>query len=114
MQELQNEHRIYSTAERRNAVEHAERVVAGGGTVADAARELAIPVKKLYRWREPRVPSSPRESSLAAPLLPVRVIEAHRASVSPASSGPVVVGGCGVRVEGLSILQIADLLRALG
>lgn len=113
MEQAQTGRRIYSTAERQSAVEHARRVVAAGGTFADAARELSIPAKKLYRWREPDYSLAPRNARDLVPFRPVKIVPGLRQTFANDGAGPVVMGECGVRVEGLSILQIADLLRAL-
>ena len=83
---------------REAALQHAERVIAGGGSLKRASRELGIAYETLRRWRPVRV----------RPL--VRAVEVAEAD------GPgriVVVLPGGARIEGLDLAGAAELARRL-
>jgi transposase len=80
---------------------HVESRRAQGDTVAGIVGELGIGLDTYYRWKRIR----PR----ALALRPVEVLPAVAVEVR----GLTVVGPAGVRVEGLSLAQVAELVRRL-
>lgn len=73
----------------------------GGMAVERAAVEIGVAAAELGMWI--------REATSESPLfVPVHVDDA-----ASAGRGVVVVFGCGVRVEGLSVADLAELARRL-
>jgi hypothetical protein len=110
-----NARRLYSKPERQAALMHMRRVLDEGGTVARAATELRIPKHTLYCWREVaegRRKPKRRGRSARPGWKPVSIV----ATAMPAavtSPGIVVLGPRGLRMEGLTVASIAELVRAL-
>lgn len=79
-----------------------------GGTQEEAARELGLSAWTMSRWSRQR---KPRQQSVASggDFHPVGVKREEEAS----ASGLVVHGPGGVRVEGVTLKQVAALLRGL-
>jgi transposase-like protein len=90
----------YPAPLRQAAAAHCARELARGRNLADVARELGVHYNTLDGWR------AASRRTVPAVLRPVTVSE------TPTGVGVVHALG-GVRVEGLSITQIAQLLRAL-
>lgn len=86
--------------ERLRAAARRYALAAGGRSRCEIAAELGLRVETLSRW-------------LATP--PPGLGTVHEVVVSPApASGLTLVGPSGWRVEGLSVGEVAELLRALG
>ena len=81
---------------RREMVEYTSERVNEGASPSAIARELGISPATLKRWTD----------------RPAFVQVAMRDDASE-RSGYVVVAACGVRVEGLSLADVAELLRRL-
>ncbi len=97
----------YPQAVREEAVSLAHAELASGASLADIAAALGIGEMTLSRWLEPaRVGLREVEILAAEP--------AARLAARPASAGFVLVSPSGLRVEGLELPQVAELLRALG
>lgn len=95
--------RPYPEAARRAAVRLAARRVAGGDALDDVALELGLSPVTLRRWQ--------RRPAPAATFVPVELV------ASPArepARGIVVHGPRGLRVEGLDVAGVAELVRRLG
>ena len=72
---------------------------AAGATVSAVTRELGIRRHTLQGWARPRAQEAPR-------FVPVSVVEEPAGRI-------VVHGPGGVRVEGLDVASLAELLRRL-
>jgi len=84
------------------AVEYFRRRRAAGTSLAAISRELGVKRHTLVGWTAaPEVPAAPR-------FVPVSVV-----ADAPAASKVVVHGPGGVRVEGLDLAGVAELLRRL-
>lgn len=79
-----------------------------GGTQEEAARELGLSAWTMSRWSRQRRPARQGAAS-GADFHPVAVKREEEAS----PSALVVHGPGGVRVEGLTLKQVAVLLRGL-
>ncbi len=79
-----------------------------GGTQEEAARELGLSAWTMSRWSRQR---KPKQQGVAGggDFHPVAVKREERAS----AGGLVVHGPGGMRVEGLTLGQVAELLRGL-
>lgn len=80
---------------------------AEGATLAAISRELDIPTKTLSQWiaRDPTPPG-------ATPgFRPVRIV--GRAAITDPDQQVIVHGPAGLRIEGLDVATLADLLRSL-
>jgi transposase len=116
----------YPLALREEAVRYAEARLKEGGRVGDAAEELQVGQDSLRRWglvlpgeasafRPVRVVRAATEQSPAQGAPPASRPEAKSAvrSTSGGKGGLVVHGPGGVRVEGLDVASVAELLRRL-
>jgi predicted transcriptional regulator len=74
-----------------------------GASLYRIAAEVEVPQPTVARWLD-------QESSVTA-VVPVHIKADEVTGGSPRSAGPVVVTAGGWRVEGLSVAEIADLLR---
>jgi len=79
-----------------------------GGTQEEAARELGLSAWTMSRWSRQRKPTQQSEGS-GADFHPVAVKREAQAG----ASALVVHGPGGMRVEGLTLKQVAALLREL-
>lgn len=80
-----------------------------GGTQEEAARELGLSAWTMSRWSRQRKPAQQRAAS-GAEFHPVAV----KHEVQGSQGALVVHGPGGMRVEGLTLKQVALLLRELG
>ncbi|HEU4532506.1 MAG TPA: hypothetical protein VFS00_00265 [Polyangiaceae bacterium] len=96
--------RGYPEALRARVVAYAQRAHAAGRTRADVADALGLAPVTLARWGRP--------TRVAAPGFRPVVVAPEPARAAPAGSVAVVLPG-GVRVEGLSVEQAAELCRRL-
>ena len=88
---------------------------AEGGTQEDAAREVGLSSWTLSSWGRQGGPvkrGRPARRVLGASEVAFQPVEVKRAEV--AGGGLVVHGRGGVRVEGLSVTQVVQVLRGLG
>jgi transposase len=99
--------RRYTATQRREAVRLAREEVAGGGSLAEVARRLGMPPHTLYSWRDA---ATGRRRSKARPR-PIEVVE--DLVVAPPPRTLVVHGPAGLRIEGLDIIGVAELVRRL-
>ncbi len=96
---------VYPAELRRDIESYLRDRLEDGGSPHAVARELRISQTTLKRWtlqarRDPGVPH----------LRPVSVLPAP-----PSFAGPISVGGpCGLRIEGLDLDAVAELIRRLG
>lgn len=86
--------RAYAKADRARIIEHAVKRRAEGVGIARIAREAGVAIGTLKKWLA------------TGAFEPVEVIAVERA-------GYTVFGPCGLRVEGVGIAEIADLMRRL-
>ena len=91
---------------RAAAAAWAQRQLSSGATVAAVARALQVAPATVSRWQ-----SVPR-ASVATALVPVE-ITADEPATTAASRSLTLVGPGGYRLEGLTIVEAATLLRAL-
>ncbi len=80
-----------------------------GGTQQEAARELGLSAWTLSRWSRQGRP--PRQSATSGEDF--HLVRVKREAEAAVTSGLVVHGPGGVRVEGLRLEQVAVLLRGL-
>ena|SRR5215207_2437819 len=92
--------RAYPTALRNRVVTYLEARRAEGGSVPTIGAELGLCVSTLLRWTKARPSPAAFER--------VRVV-ADRAP----PSALVVHGPCGLRLEGLQLADVAELVRRL-
>lgn len=102
--ECRRTHRNYEERERRSLVAAFERRRAAGESVRAIARALGVSAKNYYNWKR-------RSGPAALPVL--RSVAVVEAVVTSVAACPVVVSPQGYRVEGLSVADVATLLRAL-
>lgn len=95
----------YTAALRELAAEYWRVRKAEGAALEEAAEELGIDERSLRRWTRP-ASRAPRFHRVE--VLPEKVTAAK------ASSQLVLHGPGGVRVEGLDVEALAELLRRLG
>ncbi len=91
---------------RREATALAREALVAGVSLSGVAASLGIGALTLSRWLQ----SSDRPASLRK----VEILESSVASREGHSAGVVVVTPGGYRVEGLTVSQVAELLRTLG
>lgn len=96
--------KAYPAELRRKALSYIGSRLEEGGSVYAVAREIGISQTSLARWIE----SEPQRASAA--FRPVTVV----ADDGPAPGAIVVHGPAGIRVEGLDMAGVAELLRRLG
>ena len=96
--------RAYPKTLRQRVVACAQRAAAAGRPRADVADALGLSLATLVRWAQPVPPATPA-------LRPV-VVAPEPAQAGAAGGVAVVLPG-GVRVEGLSVEQAAELCRRL-
>ena len=94
----------YPAALREEAVSYLRGRLEQGGSVYAVAREIGMSQTSLARWLR----SEPRRSPAA--FRPVTLV----ADGQPALGTIVVHGPAGIRVEGLDLAGVAELLRRLG
>jgi hypothetical protein len=100
-------HHVLSDDVREQAIAYTNRRVAEGASVASIARELMVTTTTILRWLKVVPP-------LTAKLRAVHVRE-HETEAGPiATSVLVVTTRDGLRVEGLTLGQIVELVQALG
>lgn len=80
---------------------------AEGAALAAISRELDIPTKTLTQWLL-RDQARPRATG---GFRPVRIVE--RAGAADPERRVIVHGPAGLRIEGLDVTSLADLLRSL-
>lgn len=91
---------------REQAVAYAARRRAQGVSQQVLATELGLAVTTLENWRH--------QSAHGAIVPGFRAVQlAHEHAVEVVGSGVVVHGAHGVRIEGLDVAQLAELLRRL-
>ena len=93
---------------RKRIFAHASGLVAAGATRASVCATLGVSAQTLKRWGVGGRKRKPSALPAAAAFLPLRV-----ADNKEQESGVVVHGPGGVRIAGLSLPQIAELLRLL-
>ena len=91
----------FSEAARKAALEHVDQRYREGASLASAARELGVPYLTLRRWTADAVDAG-------GTFRPVSV-----AQVPEHSRSVVVTLASGLRIEGLYLDEIAELLRRL-
>ncbi len=84
---------------------------ASGASLAALAGELGVSVMTLYGWLKASAGKRRRRAGKKPALLPVQIVP--DTGVQAGRPSPVVMGPRGLRVEGLSIEEIAVLLRGL-
>ena len=97
--------RTYDEAERQSWVGEFDRRRAKGESVRAIAQALGVSSKNYYHWK--------RRCETPAALPVLRSVALVDAVVTSAGACPVVVSPQGYRVEGLSVADVATLLRAL-
>jgi hypothetical protein len=96
--------RAYPKTLRQRVVTYARRAQAAGRPRADVADALGLSLATLARWAQPAAPAAPAFRP---------VVVAPEPAQADASCGVAVVLPGGVRVEGLSVEQAAELCRRL-
>ena len=94
----------FSAQDRRRLVERATLRLADGVSYRESAKEIGVCYETFRRWR--------LEQSDSSRLRPVRTKPTVPAVVSAPQSLRVVTAA-GDRVEGLELVQVAELLRSL-
>lgn len=97
--------RPYPEELRRAAVAHFRRRREQGASAQEVEAELGVSGMSLSRW-------SRRSTSLTPSFRQVEVVEAQPEPRAP-SSVLVVYGPGGVRIEGMAVAELAELLRRL-
>jgi transposase len=92
---------------REEAVAYAQERRAKGATWGGIARELGIGIDSLTKW------ARAAERSPAKPAFRQVALAQEEVVAGAAGSGLVVHGPGGVRVEGLDVAGVAELLRRL-
>lgn len=95
--------RRYPPAARRLAVEYSRRQRAAGTSVEAISRELGVKRHTLVAWT-----AAAREIATSPRFVPVSVV-----ADAATPSKIVVHGPGGVRIEGLDLAGVAELLRRL-
>lgn len=102
----------FSEAMKAEVLEYWRQCQQEGATQETVARELGLSPWTLSRWSVQARRAKSREQTAAAATAAF-----HRVKVKPEAAGrggaTVVHGPSGVRVEGLSVQQVAQLLREL-
>lgn len=96
--------RGYPKTLRERVVAYTRRATAVGRSRADVADALGLSLATLTRWASPAVPAAPTFRPVVVATEPARAV---------ATGGVAVVLPGGVRVEGLSVEQAAELCRRL-
>lgn len=100
----------YPVELRKIAVSYVKARVAAGGSAGGACRELGIGTDTFRRWSAENATSPARAT---AAFRPVKLAAA--APVAEQQANHVVVHGPGgLRIEGLDVAGLAELLRRLG
>lgn len=94
--------RPYPPALRRAVVMHHREREREGASVRQVAEELGVSGASLVRWSRTEQEGSHGFRAIELVAEPVR-----------RASGAVVHGPCGLRVEGLTVAEIAELLERL-
>lgn len=97
--------RPYPEPLRRAAVAHYRRRQQQGASLHEVEAELGVSGISLMRW-------SRVSTALTTGFREVEIVEAQPEASTP-SSGIVVHGPRGVRIEGLHVADVAELLRRL-
>jgi hypothetical protein len=97
--------RPYPEPLRRAAVAHYRHRQQQGASLQEVEAELGVSGMSLLRW-------SRRSAALTPGFREVEVIEAQP-EVSAPASGIIVHGPRGVRIEGMHVADVAELLRRL-
>jgi hypothetical protein len=95
----------------QQAVAYYQLRIGQGSFLTAVARELGLPPPTLRRWVLDCPP--PTVSPLRLPLLSELPVPPEPPPQASATKHPVLVGPNGLRVEGLDLAGIADLLRRL-
>ena len=90
--------RHYSAELKAKVLAYAERRYREGASVSQVAKEVGVNVQTLSFWQE-------RKANAQAPLRPVRIID------ETSEARIVLLSRNGIRVEGLSVEQLIDVLR---
>jgi hypothetical protein len=101
-------YREFSAEGRGAAVAYAKARTGAGATIEEVLAELGLNDWTLKRWlqRSRRQHGRPRKVSKRFTQLSV-------VSIAPATPGPVLLGPCGLRIEGLGIDEVARLMKKL-
>jgi hypothetical protein len=104
--ERRGQGKAYPEHVRRLAVAYYRSRRDAGASIAEAGAELGIPWRTVYGWAaRDRAPDMP-----VAGFSPVEILDAPR----PRPHGPIVVEHrSGLRIEGLDLDSLAELLRRL-
>lgn len=97
--------RPYPEAARRAVVELVERQRAGGMELGRIATGLGVSATTLRKWM--RVHGASRAASS-------RFREVELVATAAVPSGLVIYGPCGLRIEGATVADVAELVRRLG
>jgi transposase len=100
----------YPEALRRSAASYLKRRQEDGSNLVAVAQELGVDCSTLQRWSEQCLGEAMEESSRG--MVPV-VLRAEAVAPEKTKATVVVHGPRGLRVEGLSVVQIAQLMEAL-
>jgi hypothetical protein len=95
--------RRYPPALRRMAVEYFRRRRAAGTSVEAISRELGVKRHTIVGWT-----AMPEVAATAPTFVPVSVV-----ADPPVGPRIVVLGPGGLRIEGLDLAEVAELLRRL-
>lgn len=96
---------------RREVVQYARAAMSEGESIEGVARDLGISAMSVKRWFE-RIGS---RYSGAAELRRVEIVPDRREAGMVLAAAPLVVHGpSGLRIEGLTLPGLVQLLRALG
>lgn len=96
--------RAYPKTLRERVVAYVRKTASAGRSRADVADALGLSLATIARWAQPTAPAAPAfRPVVVAPELARAVV----------SGGVAVVLPGGVRVEGLSVEQAAELCRRL-
>jgi hypothetical protein len=99
--------RPYAEASRREALALLERRQREGVGVAGVAAEIGLSATTLRKWQRGHV-------SASATTSPFREVEIVADATALALRTVVVHGPRGLRIEGLTVTEIAELVRRLG
>lgn len=104
--------RKYPRQLRHRILDWVGRSLAKGLTETDCGDALGIPMHRFEMWREQERAKEDGSAPPPAPteLVPVEVTDASKGA---SAGGVVLVAVSGDRVEGLSIEQVIELLKAL-
>jgi transposase-like protein len=94
----------YPAGLRSAIARHARQGLSRGTSVAAIGQELGVSTITLSRWRQAAEPGSVRPVEVVVPASAGR----------PSAGGLVVTTAAGVRIEGLELPALFELLRVLG